>query len=194
MAAHNAAAQRHIQSNEEDEPRTSTSTAVTAEALEEEILDLLPALRAYGLSLTKSPADADDLVQETLLKALANVHRFQRGTNLRAWLFTIERNTFYSEYRRRKREMPSEADPSDIIGSDGAQEWSVELDDVKGALAALPCDQRDAVVLVGGIGLSYEEAASICECPLGTIKSRVNRGRTGLQKILDRKSRPLPRD
>ncbi|MBA4207911.1 MAG: RNA polymerase subunit sigma [Parvibaculum sp.] len=194
MAAHNAAAQRHIRSNEEDEPRTSTSTAATAEALEEEILDLLPALRAYGLSLTKSPADADDLVQETLLKALANVHRFQRGTNLRAWLFTIERNTFYSEYRRRKREMPSEADPSDIIGSDGAQEWSVELDDVKGALAALPCDQRDAVVLVGGIGLSYEEAASICECPLGTIKSRVNRGRTGLQKILDRKSRPLPRD
>lgn len=192
MAARIVAAERQVQSNEEEEAPASSSSA--AKALEEEILDLLPALRAYGLSLARSPADADDLVQETLLKALANAHRFQRGTNLRAWLFTIERNTFYSEYRRRKREIPSEADLGGTIGDDGAQEWAMELDDVKGALAALPCDQRDAVVLVGGIGLSYEEAASICDCPLGTIKSRVNRGRTGLHKILEQKSRPLPRD
>lgn len=193
MAARRAAADQQSDMNEQRVP-ASGSSAPSNENLEEEILDLLPALRAYALSLTKSPTDADDLVQETLLKALANTHRFQPGTNLRAWLFTIERNTFYSEYRRRKREAPSEADPSEIIGTDGAQEWSAELDDVKGALAALPCDQRDAVVLVGGIGLSYEEAAAICDCPLGTIKSRVNRGRNGLQKILNRKSRVQPND
>lgn len=159
------------------------------ENLEDEILTLLPTLRAYARSLTKNANDADDLLQETLMKALANVRRFERGTNLRAWLFTIERNTFYSEYRRRKRESLSEADLDRMSGSNGDQEWSMELGAVKGALNELPCDQRDAVVLVGGIGLSYEEAAEICGCPLGTIKSRVNRGRAGLLKLLQAESR-----
>lgn len=158
------------------------------ESFEDEILALLPALRAYAQSLTRNANDADDLLQETLTKALANVHRFKRGTNLRAWLFTIERNTFYSEYRRRRREFPSNADPDGVSGANGSQEWSIELDAVKEALAELPCDQRDAVVMVGGIGLSYEEAAEVCGCPLGTIKSRVNRGRAGLLKLLQAKS------
>lgn len=158
------------------------------ESFDDEILTLLPVLRAYAQSLTRNANDADDLLQETLTKALANAHRFKRGTNLRAWLFTIERNTFYSEYRRRKREFPSAMDPDGVSGANGSQEWSIELDAVKDALAELPCDQRDAVVMVGGIGLSYEEAAEVCGCPLGTIKSRVNRGRAGLLKLLQAKS------
>lgn len=172
-------------------PSSASSSSVARETqveesdLSDEILSYLPALRAYGRSLTKDANEADDLLQETLLKALANTHRFQRGTNLRAWLFTIERNTFYSDYRRRKRESPGEADPENMLETGANQEWSMKMEAVKGALSQLPNDQRDALVLVGGLGLSYEEAAEICGCPLGTIKSRVNRGRAGLLKLLD---------
>lgn len=150
--------------------------------LRTQVLEFLPALRAFARSLTRNRTEADDLVQETLLKALSNIDKFDPGTNLRAWLFTILRNTYYTEIRKRRREnegMGALAQQDTNIGP--SQEWSATLTSLKDALAQLPDDQREALVLVGAAGLSYEEAAEVCGCALGTIKSRVNRAR---QKLL----------
>lgn len=151
----------------------------------QEILDLIPSLRAFARSLTRSPTEADDLLQETLLKALANIHQFSPGTNLRAWLFTIERNTFYTNYHRKRRETAVPVEEMHGVYSEPSQEWSLKLRTVHKALQRLPEDQREALVLVGGAGLSYDEAAEICGCALGTIKSRVSRARTRLLELLD---------
>lgn len=150
----------------------------------QQILELIPSLRAFARSLTKSPSEADDLLQETLVKALANIHQFAPGTNLRAWLFTIERNTFYTNYHRKRRESAVPVDDMYGISCQPSQEWSLKLKVVHTALQQLPNDQREALVLVGGAGLSYEEAAEICGCALGTIKSRVSRARTRLMELL----------
>lgn len=157
----------------------------TPQDLNDEILTLMPALRAYARSLASSTSEADDLLQETLVKALANTHRFTPGTNLRAWLFTIQRNTFYTLHRKKAREYSGEVDPDTMLQSSASQEWTLKAKAVNEALNALPNDQREALVLVGGAGLSYEEAAAVCGCALGTIKSRVNRGRNGLLDILE---------
>lgn len=160
-------------------------SAASAEALRTQVLEFLPALRAFARSLTRNRTEADDLVQETLLKALANIDKFDPGTNLRAWLFTILRNTYYTEIRKRRRE----ADGLSVLAQQDAnigpgQEWSVTLSSLKEALAQLPDDQREALVLVGAAGLSYEEAAEVCGCALGTIKSRVNRARAKLLVLM----------
>ena len=154
-------------------------------ALRTQVLEFLPAVRAFARSLTRNRTEADDLVQETLLKALSNIDKFDPGTNLRAWLFTILRNTYYTEIRKRRREndgMAALAQQDTNIGP--SQEWSATLTSLKDALARLPDDQREALVLVGAAGLSYEEAAEVCGCALGTIKSRVNRARTRLAHTL----------
>ncbi|MFS8036362.1 sigma-70 family RNA polymerase sigma factor [Xanthobacter sp. AM11] len=153
--------------------------------LRTQVLEFLPALRAFARSLTRNRTEADDLVQETLLKALSNMEKFDLGTNLRAWLFTILRNTYYTEIRRRRREndgMSALAQQDTNIGP--SQEWSATLSSLKDALAKLPDDQREALVLVGAAGLSYEEAAEVCGCALGTIKSRVNRARAKLLVLM----------
>jgi RNA polymerase sigma-70 factor (ECF subfamily) len=128
---------------------------------------------------------ADDLVQETLLRALANIHSFQPGTNLSAWLFTILRNLFRSEYRKRKRDV-EDADGSfaESLKSNPDQIGRVEFQEFRAALAQLPPEQREALILVGASGFSYEEAADICDCAVGTIKSRVNRARGRLAKLM----------
>ena len=124
---------------------------------------------------------ADDLVQETLLRALANIDSFQPGTNMSAWLFTILRNLFRSEYRKRRREVEdTDGSYAETLKSHPEQQGRVEFEEFRAALAKLPPDQREALILVGASGFSYEEAAAICECAVGTIKSRVNRARTGL--------------
>lgn len=149
------------------------------------VLELLPALRAFGRSLTGNRTEADDLVQETLLKALSNIDKFDPGTNLRAWLFTILRNTYYTQMRKRRREndgLSSLAQQESNIGPE--QDWALTLGSLRQALERLPGDQREALILVGAAGLSYEEAAEVCNCALGTIKSRVNRARSKLLSLM----------
>lgn len=161
-----------------------TDVARTAD-MRTHVLEFMPALRAFARSLTRNRTEADDLVQETLLKALSNIDKFDPGTNLRAWLFTILRNTYYTEIRKRRREndgMATLAQQDSNVGP--AQEWAVTLTSLKEALELLPSDQREALVLVGAAGLSYEEAADVCGCALGTIKSRVNRARAKLLVLM----------
>lgn len=151
----------------------------------EEIVGHLPAMRAFALSLTRNGSSADDLVQDTIVKAWKNIDRFQVGTNMRAWLFTILRNTFYSDRRKGRREVP------DVDGAMAAQlsekpahDGRLAMADFERAFAKLPDDQREALVLVGALGFSYEEAASTCNVAVGTIKSRANRGRSRLAEYL----------
>ena len=154
-------------------------------AFKTELIELLPSLRAFARSLAHNPAQADDLVQDTLVKALANVDRFEQGTNLRAWLFTILRNHYYSQLRKSKREI-EDADGKFAarLSSRPEQDGSVDLEDFKVAFQQLAPDHREVLTLVGASGCSYEEAASICGCAVGTIKSRVNRARKKLSEML----------
>jgi RNA polymerase sigma-70 factor, ECF subfamily len=154
-------------------------------SVREAVLAAVPNLRAFAISLSGNVDRADDLVQETLLRALANIDSFQRGTNMSAWLFTILRNLFRSEYRKRRREV-EDADGSyaERLKSQPEQTGRVEFTEFRSALAQLPADQREALILVGASGFSYEEAAEICGCAVGTIKSRVNRARSRLAELL----------
>ncbi|MCT8997952.1 sigma-70 family RNA polymerase sigma factor [Chelativorans intermedius] len=149
------------------------------------LLAAVPTLRAFAISLAKDADRADDLVQETLVKAWSKQDSFQPGTNLRAWLFTILRNEFYSQMRKRRREVEdAEGTMTESLSVRPSQESSSDLADFCKALALLPEDQREAIILVGASGFSYEEAAAICGCAVGTIKSRVSRARARLQDIL----------
>jgi RNA polymerase sigma-70 factor (ECF subfamily) len=152
----------------------------------DDVLALIPALRAFAWSLCHNSSDADDLVQETLIKAWTHRSKFQLGTNLRAWLFTILRNTYYTAVVRRRREV---GDPNGkhtaTLTAPATQDWSVAMRALQLAMARLPPEHREALVLVGAAGLTYEEAAEICGCAIGTIKSRVNRARARLLKIMD---------
>src|SRR5205809_4449360 len=149
------------------------------------MLAAVPSLRAFAISLCGNVDRADDLVQETLLRAMANIDSFQPGTNLPAWLFTILRNLFRSEYRKRRREV-EDADGSyaESLKSYPEQHGRIEFEEFRTALLKLPPDQREALILVGASGFSYEEAAEICQCAVGTIKSRVNRARNRLAELL----------
>lgn len=146
-----------------------------------ELLEAVPALRAFARSLSDRADLADDLAQETLLRAWANRKSFTPGTNLKAWLFTILRNAFYSGLRKSIREVE---DPDEIYARNVAvppsQEEGVDLDDLQRALERLPAEQCEALVLIGASGFSYEEAARICGCAIGTMKSRVSRARRAL--------------
>lgn len=154
-------------------------------AFKAELIELLPSLRAFARSLARNPAQADDLVQDTLVKALANVERFEPGTNLRAWLFTILRNHYYSQLRKAKREVEDvEGRFASRLASRPEQDGSVDLEDFKAAFSRLAPDHREVLTLVGASGCSYEEAAQICGCAVGTIKSRVNRARKKLTELL----------
>jgi RNA polymerase sigma-70 factor (ECF subfamily) len=153
--------------------------------LREQILTVLPGLRAFALSLTRNNADADDLVQETLIRALNNLEQFRAGTNVDAWLFTILRNQHYTGFRKRRREIE---DPDGVFAASlsvqADQEGPLHLGDFRSALAELPLEQQEALLLVGAEGFSYEEAAAICGIQVGTIKSRVHRGRARLAELL----------
>ena len=154
-------------------------------AIRDQVLATVPSLRAFAISLCGNIDRADDLVQETLLRALAHIDSFQPGTNMPAWLFTILRNLFRSEYRKRRREV-EDADGryAETLKSHPEQTGRVEFEEFRAALAKLPSDQREALILVGASGFSYDDAAAICGCAVGTIKSRVNRARTRLADLL----------
>jgi RNA polymerase sigma-70 factor (ECF subfamily) len=154
-------------------------------SLREAMLAAVPSLRAFAISLSGNIDRADDLVQETLLRAIANIDSFQPGTNMSAWMFTILRNLFRSEYRKRRREVEdTDGSYAESLKSHPEQSSRLEFQEFRAALAKLPPDQREALILVGASGFSYEEAASICDCAVGTIKSRVNRARTRLADLL----------
>ncbi len=149
------------------------------------ILAAVPNLRAFAISLSGNVDRADDLVQETLAKAIANIHTFQPGTNMPAWLFTILRNLFRSEYRKRRREVEDiDGRYSDTLTTQPEQGGRLEFEELRKALLQLPEDQREALILVGASGFSYEEAAKISGCAVGTVKSRVNRARNRLIELM----------
>lgn len=153
--------------------------------LKSDLIAAIPNLRAFAVSLCGNPDRADDLVQETLVKAWSNLGSFTEGTNLPAWLFTILRNIYYSEYRKRRREVAdSDGAIAAKLASAPAQVGHMDFLDFKGALQKLPADQREALILIGASGLSYEEAAGVCGCAVGTMKSRVNRARNRLIELL----------
>lgn len=151
----------------------------------EKLIAEIPNLRAFATSLSGSVQHADDLVQDTLLKAWGHADSFVEGTNIRAWLFTILRNTYYSLYRRRGREVQdTDGVYSSKVAVPGGQESAIDLADFRNALAKLPEEQREVLIMVGATGLSYEETAEICGVAVGTIKSRVNRARNKLAEML----------
>jgi RNA polymerase sigma-70 factor, ECF subfamily len=158
--------------------------------LRDQMLSFLPHLRAFALSLSNDPVKADDLMQTTVLRAWTNLAHFRRGTNLEAWLFTILRNSFYSEFRSRRREV-EDADSTYVrrLKVQPEQEFKLFLDDVRTALERLPLEQREALILVGGQGETYEDVAAICGVTVGTMKSRVNRARTRLVELLQMEDR-----
>jgi len=154
-------------------------------AFKSDLLAAIPALRAFAASLCGRVEWADDLVQETLVKAWANRSSFEPGSRMQAWLFTILRNEYYSEYRRRRHEV---ADPEGRIAARlttrPAQDSHVAFREFQTALFKLPPIHREALILVGASGFSYEQAAHICNCAIGTMKSRVARARSKLGQLL----------
>ena len=157
----------------------------------DQIALVIPHLRAFGRSLSGSRDTADDLVQETLMKAWAARKRFQAGTNMRAWTFIILRNLYLSQMRRARFKGEWDDLVADrILAAPASQDRHVDLGDMQRALLHLPQPQREALILVGAGGFAYEEAASICNVAVGTIKSRVARGRVALETILAGDSLP----
>lgn len=151
----------------------------------DELVEHLPAMRAFAISLTRNAATADDMVQDTLVKAWTNIDKFEAGTNLRAWLFTILRNTYYSHRRKAKREVPDvDGVMTENLSQKPDHDGRLHLADFKDAFAELPDEQREALILVGASGFAYEEAAEMCGVAVGTIKSRVNRGRKRLAELM----------
>lgn len=159
-------------------------------ALEKEfkndLVALIPHLRAFARTLTGNAAAADDLAQDAMLKAWDARQSFQMGTNMKAWTFMILRNQFYSDKRRswRSTQLDQEAAERTLVAVDDPSS-TLELDELRQAIAQLPHEQREALILVGAGGFAYEEAAAICDCAVGTVKSRVSRARRALQDIME---------
>ncbi len=150
-----------------------------------ELLAAMSSLRGFAVSISGRHDKADDLVQDTVLKAWANQDKFTPGTNIKAWLFTILRNEFYSQMRKRNREVQdTDGAFTERVAIHPSQYGVVDLNDFKQALKRLSDEQREAITLVGASGFSYEEAAVICGCAVGTVKSRVCRARVALQQFL----------
>lgn len=161
----------------------------------EQLALVIPHLRAFGRSLSGNRDTADDLVQETLLKAWAARKRFQAGTNMRAWTFIILRNLYLSQMRRARFKGEWDDMAADkLLAAPASQDRHVELADMQRALMHLPQPQREALILVGAGGFAYEEAAEICGVAVGTIKSRVARGRVALEALLSEGALPSRRD
>ena len=159
---------------------------VRDEAFRRELVGLIPHLRAFARTLCGDATAADDLAQDAMLKAWDARGSFEMGTNMKAWTFMILRNQFYSEKRRswRQSQLDQEAAERTLVAVDDP-EAPVALDELRQGLAMLPIEQREALVLVGAGGFAYEEAAAICDCAVGTVKSRVSRARRALQGILE---------
>ncbi|MCK0120445.1 RNA polymerase sigma factor [Loktanella sp. F6476L] len=158
----------------------------------DELISHLPALRAFAISLTRSRSAADDAVQDAVLKALVNFDKYEPGTNMRAWLFTILRNTYYSSRRKYHREA---SDPDGLLTAGLAvkpdHDGRLQYNDFMKAFSQLPDDQREVLILVGASGFSYIEVAEMTGVALGTVKSRVNRARARIAEILELGDGPI---
>lgn len=165
---------------------SQTPQPAVALDFERDLVTLIPPMRAFARSLCGDATQADDLAQDALSKALKGRESYQPGTNLKAWLFRILRNHFYSEKRHSWRCLPLDPDIAErtLVAVDDPAA-ALALDDVRQALLMLPDEQREALIMVGAGGFSYEEAAEVAGVPVGTIKSRVSRARTALQAILE---------
>ena len=186
---------RPINQDADDDIATVEHVSLSDDEFRTELARVIPHLRAFGRSLSGNRDLADDLVQETLLKAWAARKRFQAGTNMRAWTFIILRNLFLSQMRRaRFKGEWDDITASKILAAPASQERHVDLGDLQRALLHLPQPQREALILVGAGGFAYEEAAEICGCAVGTIKSRVARGRVALEQLMSGGKLPSRRD
>jgi RNA polymerase sigma-70 factor (ECF subfamily) len=162
-------------------------------AFKSELTTLLPQVRAFAHFLCRDRAAADDLAQESLMRAWAARASFQPGSHMRAWLFVIVRNAFYSDQRKAWRAVALDTETAErTLRQESVQSEALDLDDARRALQRLPQDQREAIILVTAGGLSYEETAQICQCAVGTIKSRVNRARKALMEIIESGQIPPP--
>ncbi|MEQ1754407.1 MAG: sigma-70 family RNA polymerase sigma factor [Micropepsaceae bacterium] len=172
---------------------TSPDVALNAdEDFRKRLVETIPYLRAFAQTLCRNRDVADDLAQESITNAWQARKSFQPGTNLKAWLFVIQRNAFYSAHRRKWRQVEwDEVTMDRMLVTPGAQEHGVNLTDLRRAMSTLPDEQREALILVGAGGFSYQEAADICSCAVGTMKSRVSRARSTLDKLISGTS-PLP--
>ena len=166
---------------------TMTAVSIIPEVdFRTEMITLIPYLRAFARALSGNRDEADDLCQETLARAWQNRSSYQMGTNLKAWLFMILRNQFYSGKRRSWRQQPWHDDAADKYGTHSdVQGPRLDLADLSRAMRLLSTEQREALILVGAGGFSYEEAAAICDCAIGTLKSRVARSRATLHHALE---------
>lgn len=187
MTSHESASESASRSEAPPAPSAS-------EEFRAEIIKLVPQLRAFSRGLTGSRDRADDLVQDTLMRAIAGEHLFRPGTNLRAWLFTILRNRHLSEFRRRRYDGGGIEDvPEALVAVSGNQQAALELKEVQALLMTVPVKLREALILVSAAGLSYEEAAAVCKCAVGTIKSRVNRARAEINALMNKTTHPSAR-
>ncbi len=178
----------------EIEESSEEQAALSDDDFKRELTAVIPHLRAFGRSLSGSRDLADDLVQETLMKAWAARSRFRAGTNMRAWTFIILRNHFLSQMRRSRFKGEWDELVADrLLSAAAGQDKQIELADLQRALMQLPQSQREALVLVGAGGFAYEEAAEICGVAVGTIKSRVARGRAALEQIFEEGAIPSRR-
>jgi RNA polymerase sigma-70 factor (ECF subfamily) len=156
-----------------------------------ELTALIPQMRAFARSLCRDPTEADDLAQDALTSAWRDRSAYMAGTNLRAWVFTILRNRFYSDHRRAWRTTQLDSDVAErTLVAVSNPVAALELDDVRRAMQVLPDEQREALTLIGVAGLSYGEAGEICGCAVGTVKSRVSRARQRLLAALSADSPP----
>src|SRR5690625_1729173 len=157
----------------------------------DDLIEAIRPLRAFSRTLIRDEVRAEDLVQETLVKAWEEQKSFQPGTNIRAWLFTILRNTYYSELRKRKREVEDvDGKMTADLSVKASQDGHMAVRDLRTALEQLNPEQREALILVGASGFSYEEAGEICGVAAGDRKSRVSRARQKLQDLLSDKQAP----
>ena len=181
--------------NSPEQQLQRTSAAISAchgSQFQRDLIALAPHLRAFSRTLCGSRDMAEDLAQEALMNAWRARGSFEAGSNLKAWVFTILRNAFYSQGRRAWRQAHWDEETANRLeGPPNKQDWSVELSDTLRALSGLPDTQREAIILIGAGGFSYEEAARICGSAVGTMKSRVARGRLALLSALDG-IEPLP--
>lgn len=160
-------------------------TQLADQHFQQALVGAIPNLRAFAISLSGNIQTANDLVQETMLKAWTHRDKFQEGTNFKSWLFTILRNTYFSDFRRSKREVQDvDGAAAATLSTHPEQPGHMDMMDFQVALAQLSEDQREALLLVGAEGFSYEETAEICGCAVGTIKSRVNRARSRLAELM----------
>ncbi len=169
-----------------NQPRVHSGAvaAETASGLRAElsgITDMIAPLRAFARTFCPDPSDADDLVQETLTKGIANIHQFHAGTSMKSWLFTIMRNSFYTRIKIYNRECPAAADCASLRPTASpSQEWTIRGQEVSRNIQRLPYEQREVLILIVMLGMSYEDTAEVCDCAMGTVKSRLNRARQHL--------------